>query len=617
MVQPLFLSTAVRPVLFIGLLLIMLSGSGCALNENLTWIDVDFLSAEEAAAVDQDPELQPVIAESEICLDQELEALASTGSWDTPQTEHPTKVVDAQLAPAITYDFPIIINRQVEMYLELFQGKLRPYFSQWLARSGRYQPMMKAELEAAGLPLDLVYLSMIESGFSQRAYSRAKAVGLWQFMAGTGRDYGLNVTRYLDERRDAEKSTRAAVSYLKHLYNEFGDWYLAVAAYNGGPGTMRNALKRSGSSDFWEIAEGQYIHLETKRYVPKLIAAIIIAKDPATYGFTDIVYEAPLAYETLTVGPGLSLQAAALLTDSEDTALKQLNQELLAGKTPLDCEQYELKIPPGTRELAERNLPRLHRVASTDYQTHIIQKNETLAQICKKYNINTTTLLKVNNLKSNRLVIGSRLRIPYRTIAYRLLPEGMDPRLAAGDDLQLHTVKKGDTISKISRQYQVPADLIVSWNGLTNAHQISIGQQLALYIGGNESNSAAPAARDADTAAQASLPGVVVLTAVKKLPPEQKQVQAAAVEQKQVQAVVAKQKQAQTVAAKQKPVQLVAANQKQAQSAVAEQWYQVRNGDSLWTISRRFNTSPADIKKWNNLKSNLIHPGSRLKLIDV
>jgi len=572
MVRSLLLFTTIRPCFYVALIVIMVTGSGCANNEKLTWLDIDFLSLEETAAVAQDPELQPVVAESEICLDQELEALASTGSWDAPQTEHPIPPIDNQLAPAITYDFPIVINRQVEMYLELFQGKLRPYFSQWLARSGHYMPMMKAELEAAGLPLDLVYLSMIESGFNQRAYSRARAVGLWQFMAGTGRDYGLSISRYIDERRDAEKSTRAAVSYLKHLYNEFGDWYLAVAAYNGGPGTMRKALKRSGSTDFWEIAEGRYLHLETKRYVPKLIAAIIIAKDPATYGFNDIVYEAPLAFETLTVGPGLSLQAAALITDSEDTLLKQLNQELLSGQTPLDCEQYELKIPAGTRELAKNNLPRLHRVANTDYKTHIVRKNETLAQICKKYNINTTTLLKINNLKSNKLTIGSRLRIPYRTIAYRLLPEGMDPRRAAGDELQLHTVKRGDTISKISRQYQVPAELIVSWNGLPNAHRITAGQQLALYIGSSEPGATTARADEHDSTAE-----VMVLATVKKLPPRQEQ----------------------------------------RQSAAIEQWYQVRTGDSLWTISRRFNTSPADIKKWNNLKSNLIHPGNRLKLIDV
>jgi membrane-bound lytic murein transglycosylase D len=273
----------------------------------------------------------------------------------------------------------------------------------------------------------------------------------------------------------------------------------------------------------------------------------------------------------LTVGPGLSLQAAALLTDSEDTVIKQLNQELLSGKTPLDCEQYELKIPPGTRELAEDNLPRLHSIAATDYKTHIVRKNETLAQITRKYNINTTTLLKVNNLKSNKLTIGSRLRIPYRTVAYRLLPEGMDPRRAAGDELQLHTVKRGDTISKISRQYQVPAELIVSWNGLPNAHQITAGQQLALYIGSSEPTT------NVETVANDSAAEVMVLTAVKKLPPQQKLQQPAAV----------------------------------------EQWYRVRNGDSLWTISRRFNTSPADIKKWNNLKTNLIHPGNRLKLIDV
>jgi membrane-bound lytic murein transglycosylase D len=555
--------------------LILFISSGCSVKDNLTWLDNGIFSPEEASMAEQDPDLQPVAVESEICLDQELEALASTGTWESPQTPHLTTAPEAQKPAEIQYDFPVVVNRQVEMYLDLFQGKLRPYFSQWLSRSGRYLPMIHAELEAAGLPLDLAYLSMIESGFSQRALSRAKAVGLWQFMAGTGRDYGLSVSRYLDERRDAEKSTRAAVSYLKHLYNEFGDWYLAVAAYNGGPGTMRNAMKKTGCADFWRIAQSNHLHLETKRYVPKLIAAIIISKDPERYGFTNIAYEPPLTYETLAVGPGLDFQAAALLTGSDTSLLKQLNQELLSGKTPLDCEQYELKIPRGTRELAERNLPRLHTVASTDYKTHIVQKNETLSQICRTYNINTTTLLKVNNLTSSKLQIGKRLRIPYRTIAYRLLPEGIDPRSAAGDALVMHTVKRGETVSKISRQYQVPPELIVSWNGLSSMHQITAGQQLALYLGVSDAGSGAQEVQSASRDDRVDEARVMILAANKKLPPGQE-----------------------------KPVD-------------SARWYEVRNGDSLWTIARRFNTSPNDIKKWNNLKSNVIHPGHRLKLIDV
>ena len=521
----------------------------------------------------QDPDLTWQESESEICLDQELEALRRTGAWDGPHedTYNETPVGDFT-APEVTFDFPITVNRQVEVYLELFQGKQRKYFSKWLVRSGKYLPMMHKELEKRGLPLDLVYLSMIESGFNQRAYSRSRAVGLWQFMKGTGKQYGLKINRYVDERRDAIKSTQAAAHYLKDLYDEFGDWYLAVAAYNGGPGTLRKAIRRSKTKDFWKIAQKKSLRLETKRYVPKLIAAMIIAKEPEKYGFTEISYEKPLHFDELNVGPGLSLEAAALLTKSSSKTIKNLNLELKTGKTPLNQEKYVLKIPPGTGELAQRNITRLHSVVSTDYKTHIVRNNETLAQICKRYNINTTTLLKINNLQSNRIAVGTRLRIPFRTIHYRLLPEGMDATIAARDELILHTIKKGETISKISKQYQVPAELIVAWNGLPSVHKITAGQQLALYLS-NTSPTIKPK--------QGQLPpppvsnNIVVLSGSYKSAPS-------------------------------------------AGNAQSEyRWYRVKNGDSLWTISRRFNTSPGAIKKWNNLKSNLIHPGNQLKLKDV
>lgn len=532
----------------------------------------DFVSPGVQSAA-PDPDLEPVEAEPEIALDQELEALASTGTWEEPKPKQVSKVAPPDLAnPGPVYDFPIVVNRQVEMYLELFQGKQRKYFGKWLARSGKYREIIHSELESATIPKDLLYLAMIESGFNQRAYSRSKAVGLWQFMAGTGRDYGLSITRYVDERRDAEKSTKAAAAYLKELYQEFGDWYLAVAAYNGGPGTMRKAIRKSKSRDFWKIAQKKYLRLETKRYVPKLIAAIIISKEPEKYGFKDIVYQKPLRWDALEVGPGLSMAAVATLTGSSEKQIKLLNLELRSSKTPLDRERYLVKIPAGTKMIAQANLPRLHSVVHTDYKTHIVKKNESIAQICRRYNINTTTLLKVNNLTSRTLAPGTRLRIPYQNVAYRILPEGMDPRVAAKDDLILHTVKKGETISKISRRYQIPADLIVAWNGLPNVHKISEGQQLALYVSSTSASTGAAASPSPVTPTASSL---IVLSDSKK---------------------------------------------RAVRRTTAEDpftWYLVRSGDSLWTISRKFNTSPDRIKRWNNLKSNLIHPGSKLKLKDV
>lgn len=552
-------------------LALLLIGSGCTTTQQISSSGLDVPKAIPQSP-EIDPDLEPLVSEPEISLDQELKALASTGSWEEVLVpiEETQICLDPKMAEPL-YDFPVVVNRQVQMYIDLFQGKQRKYFAKWLGRSGRYSDLIKSELEAAGLPKDLLYLAMIESGFNQRAYSKSKAVGLWQFMSGTGRDYGLSVTRYVDERRDAEKSTKAAAAYLKDLYEEFGDWYLAVAAYNGGPGTMRKAIRKSKSRDFWKIAQNRYLRMETKRYVPKLIAAIMIAKQPEKYGFTDLAYAEPITWETLEVGPGLSMAAVALLTSSSEKDIKLLNQELRTSKTPLNQERYRVKIPSGTKMLAQSNLPRLHSVVQTDYKTHVVKKGETLAKICRRYNINTTTLLKVNKLTSRNLKPGTRLRIPYQNVAYRILPEGMDARIAAQDDLILHTVRRGETISKISSRYQVPTELIVAWNGLPNMHKIAEGQQLALYMS-STSSTPRSGASSRDGSAESSL---LVLSDSKKQPG------------------------------------------KPAVQEAPYTYYLVRSGDSLWTISRKFNTSPDRIKRWNNLKSNLIHPGNTLKLKDV
>ena len=532
-------------------------------------------TASPVSSLSIDPELLLVEAEPEQNLTEELEALRQTGRWQ-PKADPSFKTPDKKT----TYDFPIVVNKQVEMYLDIFQNQQRRTFHRWLERSGKYIPMFQKELRDAGLPEDLAYLAMIESGFKQRAYSRAKAVGLWQFMKGTGKDYNLTINKYVDERRHAEKSTKAAVSFLSDLYANFDDWHLAVAGYNAGAGKIGKGLKKYKCDNFWSLAQHSYLKLETKRYVPKLIAAILIAKNPEQYGFTDINYETPLVYETLRVGPGLSLDAVALLCKTNNKKIKQLNQELKTGRTPLNKSHYNVQIPIGTKKFASANLPRLNSFANTGYKTHIIRKGDSLSKICKQYNINKTTLLKINHLRSSKLIAGKRLRIPYTTIRYRLLAEGSNGQIAA-DDLVLHTIKPGETISKIAASYNVPVDLLVTWNGLQSADRIRTGQQLALYIE-DADKSVAYSTRKASKPARVA----VVIT-----------------ENSSSMLILAEQK------------KFAVAKNTPEKSKIS--WYRVRQGDSLWTIARKFNLSTKQLKSWNKLKSNRIHPGIKLKINNV
>jgi len=525
---------------------------------------------------EKDPDLQLVETEPEMCLDQELMALSKTGLWN-PKNE-PVTLAPAQ--ESVTYDFPIVRNKQVDMYLDLFQNRQKKQFGRWLARSTKYKSLMQKELAEAGLPLDLFYLSMIESGFNQRAYSKAQAVGLWQFMRPTGRQYQLKIDKYVDERRDAEKSSEAAAKYLSDLYEEFGDWHLAVAAYNGGPGKIRGGLKRYKVDNFWDLASHKYLRLETKRYVPKLIAAIIIAKNPEKYGFPDLVYQDQLQYDTFQVGPGMSLNAVALISNSTTKQIKLLNQELRQTRTPLNRTSYSINIPKHSLDLAKKNIARLHSTVSTGFRSYKIKKNETLSTVCKKYGINKTTILKVNDLHSAKLVAGQNLRIPYSTVTYQLLPEGSEGAMAAyRESLVLHRIKPGESISKIALKYNVPAAMIAQWNGLKNVHKIRAGQQLALYI------------------KRGAKPPVAIETV------------ATAAESSKTRQVKKKTRIAVLYANKKKILIVNSLN--------PYRFYQVQNGDSLWKISRKFRISTSEIKKWNNLKSNIIHPGSTLKLKKV
>ena len=351
-----------------------------------------------------------------LAVSPEIAELAQLSAWDV------LPLLDTG-EEAVSCDFPLQMNDQVEYYLDFFTNRNRKTFSAWLARSSRYLPMIKKELALAGLPEDLAYLPMIESGFNTTIASRASAVGTWQFMRATGKSYGLTVNKYVDERCDPVKSTKAAVAYLSNLYKQFDSWHLAVAAYNAGEGTIKRAMKQSDTDDFWEIAKSQYIYSETKLYVPQLIAAIMIAKDPEKYGFNDIDYDEPLDYETVQVPRGTPIKAVAVACNLPDEEILALNRHLSKAITPPSEADYPLRVPPGKKDLVVKHLPKVRPVTATEFNTHVVKRGETLTTISRKYKLSKTTLLKANNLEQERLSLGQHLRIPYQTTAYKLSDE--------------------------------------------------------------------------------------------------------------------------------------------------------------------------------------------------
>ncbi len=311
------------------------------------------------------------------------------------------------------FDIPIVINDKVEQFIQFFQTTIRDKFITWLARSEKYIPFMKSVLKEYGLPEDLVYLSLIESGFNPYAYSRAKAVGLWQFISPTGKRYGLRVNWWVDERRDPEKSTIAAAKYLKDLYEMFACWYLAAAGYNAGEYKIINAIKRYRTDDFWKLTKHRYLKRETKDYVPLMIAAALVAKDPEKYGFIDVEYQEPLRYEKVRVPEltDLSLIARACETSLEE--IKDLNPELRRGVTPPNETEYEIKIPFGGKDLFLENFEALQPLKKFQFKTHLVKKGESLKGIVKHYRVDLEPLLEINHLdKTSRISKGETLLIP-------------------------------------------------------------------------------------------------------------------------------------------------------------------------------------------------------------
>jgi len=304
---------------------------------------------------------------------------------------------------------PLTVNDVVAGYIHYFEGRGHRTLIAGLERAGRYQPMIQRILDEEGLPPEIIHLAQAESGFIPRAVSRMRATGMWQFVAWRGNQYGLLQTAYLDDRLDPEKATRAAARHLRDLYAEFGDWYLAIAAYNCGPGAVEKAVERTGYADFWELRNRGALPTETTNYVPIILAMTIMAKNEAEYGLEGLTLEAPIEYDNMEVTAPTHLNLVADLTDAPLSELMALNPALLKSIAPAG---YSLHVPKGTGGSLRASLEMIPPDKRISWRIHKVSEGETLATISKRYGASAGLIAATNKLLTGDPVAGDRLTIP-------------------------------------------------------------------------------------------------------------------------------------------------------------------------------------------------------------
>lgn len=337
----------------------------------------------------------------------------SAGYQDYLNVADSVKCGEKAVAQTALPDVPIVVNKKVDSFITYFQGRGRKYYEKWLGRSGDYMTMLREVLRQNGVPEDLSYIAFIESGLNPTVKSRANAVGMWQFIKGTAKRYGLRVDWWIDERMDPEKATHAAAKYFKNLYDQFGSWYLAAASYNAGEGRVLRAVKKHNTEDFWELASRKKpLARETKEYVPKYLAAMLIGKDPANFGFNEQDYSEGLNYDKVRVSEPTDLRVIAEASGTSVEEIKRLNPELLRWFTPPNYPNYEVKIPAGRTEMFVANMSKLPPAKKMAFVTHKVRRGETIAKLAKRYGTSVNPIMYVNDLKGMRVKPGTTLIIP-------------------------------------------------------------------------------------------------------------------------------------------------------------------------------------------------------------
>ncbi len=374
-----------------------------------------------------------------------------------------------------SFDIPVVLNHSVLQFLNYYQGRGRRIMEEGLRRSGRYLDYFAEVFEREQVPRDLIYLPHIESLFKPRAYSRAHARGLWQFVAGTGRRYGLEIDWWIDERSHVEKSTVAAARHLRDLYDEFGDWYLVLTAYNSGPGRVRRVHRRHGDLDYWEMRSRRLIPRETRNYVPSFLAALIIFKHPEKYGF-HVEPEQPVALDRVPLDFQVDLRVVAELLDMKPQEVLDLNPQLRRGVTPYQRPGFELAVPEGTGDRLAAQLETLPEEKRLKVQHYRVRRGDTLSQIAGRFGSSVRAIADMNRIRNvHRLRLGQDLLIP--SAGWRApTRSARASRSRSGS----YVVRRGDSLYRIARRLGLTVSQLATWNNIRPSQTIFPGQRLRL-----------------------------------------------------------------------------------------------------------------------------------------
>jgi membrane-bound lytic murein transglycosylase D len=452
-------------------------------------------------------------------------------------------------------EIPITINNKVRMAIKYFQTKGRVVFTRWLERSGAYEDLVFKIFEEKGVPKDLAYVAMIESGFNPKAHSYARAVGMWQFISATGRFYGLRHDWWFDERRDVIKSTVAAAEHFLDLYKRFDDWYLALAGYNCNPKRVEYNMRRYKTNDFWRLRR---LPRQTRNYVPTYLAATIIAKNPKKFGFF-VDKHNPVETDVVKISESVDLNVVANIVGADYSTIKELNPAVLRWVTPPGVKDFNLYLPKGCKERFVEGYGKIPDNKKRSWVRHRIRGGETLSTIAQRYHTSISVIKSTNKLRSNLIRAGHYLVIPvpqnkshyytYQPPKTRRRSTVKTIRNVPGHKKITYIVKKGDTLGEIAEIYNTRASKIRAWNGLPYGRHIYPKQKLAIWIPENF---------------------------------------------EQIKSQVRNN---------------IKINQDDGGS-----YHIVKQGDTLWDIARKYNLSITDLKQINKMRSSFIKPGDRLKV---
>ena len=497
---------------------------------------------------------------------------------------------------------PVELNNEVKEAIDYLLTEAPRFMVRSLGRSQKYMPMIQGTFRKKGLPADLAYLALIESGYQVTVISPAGAGGIWQFIPGTARRYGLIVDDFVDERFHPEKATEAAADYLKELHQMFGSWPLAAAAYNCGEGKIEKGLKRYKVETFWELQKQEgFLRDETKGYVPKFLASIIIAKDPSKYGVTGIVPEKPDEFDEVQVAHPTDLDVIARLTGTKVSVIEKLNPHLKLWSTPLFSRNYSVKVPKGTADKFYTKYAKLKPEECMKTTTHTVQSGENLKKIAALYQLSSGTLKKYNKLRSVHLRAGQKIKLPVDKQIYAARIKEYQARLAAERKMLeksgnriVYKVRSGDNPWAIAKRFDIHWKDIAVWNDIKDVRKLMPGDELVLYLGpGPQTSTSTKTASKKDDKKSSSSD-------------KPKETRVASIESDQRVGVAGE---GCDLPGK-KPLTATA----QVSGSIQQSTYTVESGDSLWSIAHKLNVSVDSLRKANGLKGNRLQIGQVLKV---